>query len=789
VYGVAGYADRKSLVVLQSELSGGMVRIASDIAAKYENLAVQIRRKNVWGELKIAWNAAFEPGLLLDPVPADPQQDTDRDGVADRKDGWPEDSDFAPPRAPRPGYAVLPLPGEVEWIAVNQKGSVAGNSQQGAEFWKNGRRSLIRANAEVIAMNDRDQVLLQYEREAAASEYNAYVANAVALNPEGADQGGMEWYPASYATARSGEDIGIGSPRVRVAGVWSPEKGLVELSAVREVAQGGRWPRWTNGSRLFTINGRWIDNHGVVYGEARVALLLNEGSLDPIGAQALPLGGTDADQGQVLFQPWYEQPRWMRGGARNKWSLQTAGFVLPLNPSGAGIAPPDGRWYQSISSNGQELVGCWEPGAGAVHFELNGERIDADGFFTEVHNPLVEGGKPILVESAGGWSEALWVHSAKGWVPKPVGFGGACWAPLGSLVSRIQREDAIVPKNRRLEVRALTDSGIGLGTALHLTEEGEMEQPPVSEQALFLPIAPSAPEIYMFSGHDRDLLKLSAAAGSELRCEWRLQDAGPAMGEFAAGESDAWGHSAVGTTARFRAGGPGSPNIAGHSRSQTPGRNRIELWVEGVRVLEKPLEMVEIKPRAFWKAEPAKVEKLEGMAAPDSVTLHHTANNNFGAEEVLKIQKHHTAWSWYFIGGRSWGDIGYHFLLDPSDPDPNAPVTLYEGRQLEGLGRPGGAWTKASAVLMRNTIAGINIAMLGNYHTMEETFTVVRAKRAEKVLTALFLRYGLSGEMLRTHRGVASMPPVLEPTVCPGWQVITYLTPEGMRKTLRENLE
>jgi hypothetical protein len=90
---------------------------------------------------------------------------------------------------------------------------------------------------------------------------------------------------------------------------------------------------------------------------------------------------------------------------------------------------------------------------------------------------------------------------------------------------------------------------------------------------------------------------------------------------------------------------------------------------------------------------------------------------------------------------------------------------------------------------MRNTVAGINIAMLGNYHTVEETFTGVRAKRAEKVLTALFLRYGLSGEMLRTHRGVASLPPVLEPTVCPGWQVITYLTPDGMRKTLRENLE
>jgi hypothetical protein len=90
---------------------------------------------------------------------------------------------------------------------------------------------------------------------------------------------------------------------------------------------------------------------------------------------------------------------------------------------------------------------------------------------------------------------------------------------------------------------------------------------------------------------------------------------------------------------------------------------------------------------------------------------------------------------------------------------------------------------------MKNTAAGINLTMLGDYHRVAETFTATRAKRVEKVLTALFLRYGLAGEMLRTHRGLASLEPVLEPTVCPGWQVITYLTPDGMRKAVRENLE
>ncbi len=788
LYGVTGYADRKSLVVLQADLSKSATRISNDIAAKFENLALQVRRVNVWGQIQLIWSANANPGLLPDPIPLDPEQDTDKDGVADKKDGWPADADFAPPRASRPGYAVLPLPSEVEWVALNEKASVAGNSQRGAEFWKSGRRTLIRADATVIAMNDMDQVLIQYEREAAPSEYNIHLARALASSADGSDES-SEWYPEWYAKPQEGDTGEWVPPRVQVSGVWSPEGGLRELSQVAEVAQGGRWPRWTNGSCLFTISGRWLDNSGVVYGEARVALLLNQGSLDPIGVWSPNGGGNDADQGGTQSAPWYEQPRWMRGVVMNKWSVQGGGFAKPLQMNGQGIGQQENRWYQSISSSGQELVGCWEPGLGKTCFELNGVRIEGDGFFSQVHNPLTPGGKAILHESSGGWHEALWIYSGGKWLPKPVGFGDVCWAPLGSLASRLQRSDAVTPPDRKLAVRAITDSGLALGSAVHLNEAHELLQPTVYEQALFLPITPSAPEVYMFSGHEGDVVRLSAAAGSELHCEWRMKSASPALGQFASGDSGGWGGSATGTTARFRAGTAGAANIAGHSRSQSPGRNKMELWVEGVRVLEKPVEIVEIKPRTFWGAAPAKVESLEGMRAPNCVTLHHTANNGFGAGEVLKIQKHHTAWGFYFIGGKSWGDIGYHFLLDPSDPNPDAPVSLFEGRQLEGLGLSGGPWTKASAVKMKNTLAGINISMLGDYHTQEETFTVTHAKRAEKVLTALFLRYGIAGEMLRTHRGLASLEKVIEPTVCPGWQVFTYLTPDGMRKTVRENLE
>ena len=788
LYGVDGYADRKSLVVLQADLSKGAARISNEIAARFENLAVQVRRQNVWGEIQIIWTAAASPGLLPDPIPEGPEQDTDRDGVADRKDGWPTDADFAPPRAPRPGYALLPLPSEVEWVALNERASVAGNSTRGAEFWKSGRCTLIRADATVVAMNDQDQVLIEYEREARPSEYNLNVARAVASSLDGPEQS-SDWYPEWYADPQDGETGEWISPRVRVSGVWSPEGGLQELSEVREVALGGRWPRWTNGSSLFTMSGRWLDNNGVVYGEAKLALLLHQGSLEPIGARTIDGGENDGALGVRQNIPWYEQTRWTRAASVNRWSVKGGGFAIALKPDGQGIGQQGNWWYQSVSSSGQVLVGRWEPASGKIRFELNGVGILEDGFFTQVHNPLTPDGEPILHESSGGWHEALWIHSGGRWVPKPVGFGDACWAPLGSLASRIQRADAAVPKDRRLEVRAITDSGLALGNAFHLNEEGELLDPIVEERALFIPVAPSAAEVYMFSGHEGDVVRLSAAVGSALHCEWRMKAASPAIGQLASGESAAWGSVAVGTTARFRAGMVGSPNIAGHSRSQSPGRNKLELWIEGVRVLEKPIEVVEIKPRAFWGAAPAKLEKLEGMKAPNCVTLHHSAGTDFGSKEVFNIQKRHTAWGFYFLGGKRWGDIGYHFLLDPSDPHPDAPVSLFEGRQLEGLGLAGGPWTKASAVMMKNTAAGINLSILGNYHTLKETFTNTHAKRAEKVLTALFLRYEISGEMLRTHRGLASLDPVIEPTVCPGWQVITYLTPNGMRRAVRENLE
>jgi hypothetical protein len=99
-----------------------------------------------------------------------------------------------------------------------------------------------------------------------------------------------------------------------------------------------------------------------------------------------------------------------------------------------------------------------------------------------------------------------------------------------------------------------------------------------------------------------------------------------------------------------------------------------------------------IVPREDWRARaPRNGACNRDRRVRDRFSLHHSETPaDRPMTRIRGMQDYHL--------GKGWCDIGYHFLLDPSDPDPTAPVALYEGRQLEGLGLSGGPWTKASAV-------------------------------------------------------------------------------------------
>ena len=187
--------------------------------------------------------------------------------MPDVKDGWPEDADYAPPVMAAPGYVVVPLPSNVYWSAINERASVAGTSTRGAEFWKNGERRLMVPEGVTVAMNDRDEVLVRYFRPPLAHEYDVNVARwawteawtrSFIAAPTPVGQITDLFYPAAASEPQVPVIFESTPLAVEVFGVWSPQNGLHELSTVVDVASDGRWPRWTNGSKLFTIDAKWI---------------------------------------------------------------------------------------------------------------------------------------------------------------------------------------------------------------------------------------------------------------------------------------------------------------------------------------------------------------------------------------------------------------------------------------------------------------------------------------------------------------------------------------------------
>jgi len=107
--------------------------------------------------------------------------------------------------------------------------------------------------------------------------------------------------------------------------------------------------------------------------------------------------------------------------------------------------------------------------------------------------------------------------------------------------------------------------------------------------------------------------------------------------------------------------------------------------------------------RASWGALPGRTAKMDrNVGAWQRITVHHSADYNGeraeqGAKEsvqaVRSIQRFH-------MQGNRWGDIGYHFLIDPQG-------RVYEGRSLN--------WQGAHAGDPARNRRNIGICVLGDY--------------------------------------------------------------------------
>lgn len=105
-----------------------------------------------------------------------------------------------------------------------------------------------------------------------------------------------------------------------------------------------------------------------------------------------------------------------------------------------------------------------------------------------------------------------------------------------------------------------------------------------------------------------------------------------------------------------------------------------------------------ISPRASWSANQPNRGNLDAMGKVTRVTIHHSAmllrdpRPAACAKQIQHIQRDH-------MGTRGYGDIGYHFLIDPSG-------RVWQGRDLRFQG------AHASG---ENNLGNIGICLLGNF--------------------------------------------------------------------------
>jgi hypothetical protein len=164
--------------------------------------------------------------------------------------------------------------------------------------------------------------------------------------------------------------------------------------------------------------------------------------------------------------------------------------------------------------------------------------------------------------------------------------------------------------------------------------------------------------------------------------------------------------------------------------------------------------LLNIIPRSGWSAAREVPAHMNRHVAPwSNITVHHTAMATSSdsspagrAAEMRKIQLSH-------LNKRSprWGDVGYHYLIDPEG-------RIYEGRRL--------AWRGAH-------VAGLNdhkigVSLMGNFEV--STPTTASLKSLERLLDDLRSRNHIPRSGVSHHTAVATAY-----TECPGRNLIGWV--------------
>ncbi len=146
-------------------------------------------------------------------------------------------------------------------------------------------------------------------------------------------------------------------------------------------------------------------------------------------------------------------------------------------------------------------------------------------------------------------------------------------------------------------------------------------------------------------------------------------------------------------------------------------------------------------PRSAW-AKGAPVPSLMNTMLPvQRITVHHDGMNTFtsrsegdAADRLERIRAAHRS--------KNWGDIGYHYLIDPNG-------RVWEGRPLNWQG----------AHVASQNEGNLGICVMGNYEDQSPSDTQLDA--VERFVASQMRAYRVPVMRVHTHRELAS-------TQCPG---------------------
>lgn len=179
----------------------------------------------------------------------------------------------------------------------------------------------------------------------------------------------------------------------------------------------------------------------------------------------------------------------------------------------------------------------------------------------------------------------------------------------------------------------------------------------------------------------------------------------------------------------------------GTSSRRTPDYNRDWKPLPDSGYTNAPSEYAGLIRRSSWSKGNPVPNLMDRMLPINKITIHHDGMSPFtstaqaaAASRIEAIRRAHR--------NRNWGDIGYHYLIDPSG-------RVWEGRPL--------AWQGAH--VKDNNEGNIGICMLGNYE--EQTVSESQSQALDQFLATTLRSYNISRRGVYTHQE-------FNPTACPG---------------------